>query len=79
MSRRKRNNTLLSGLTAIMLILLIAGTMAIIKLTAVLGPSSYLLFIILFLIVALIGFHLWTRYRSTETAQQVADLMKEGT
>ena len=77
MSRRKRNNTLLSGLTAIMLILLIAGTMAIIKLTAVFGPSSYLLFIILFLIVALIGFHLWTRYRSTETAQQVADLMKE--
>ena len=77
MPRKKTNRAMLSGLTAAMMIVMLVGSMAIIKLTAVLGPTSYFLFIVLFLVVVLIGFHIWTRFRSNETAQQVADLMKE--
>ena len=68
---------MLTCITIVMMLVMLFGSFGIIKLTAILGPSSYFLFILLFLIVAVIGFHIWTRYRSTETAQQVADLMKE--
>ena len=77
MPRRKTNQTMLTCITIIMMLVMLFGSFGIIKLTAILGPSSYFLFILLFLIVAVIGFHIWTRYRSPETAQQVADLMKE--
>ena len=68
---------MLTGITIVMMVVMLVGSMGIIKLTAVFGPSSYYLFIALFLVVALIGFHIWSRYRSNVTAQQVADLMKE--
>lgn len=77
MPRRKTNQTMLTCITIVMMLVMLFGSFGIIKLTAILGPSSYFLFILLFLVVAVIGFHIWTRYRSTETAQQVADLMKE--
>lgn len=77
MPRRKMNQTMLTCITIVMMLVMLFGSFGIIKLTTILGPSSYFLFILLFLIVAVIGFHIWTRYRSTETAQQVADLMKE--
>lgn len=77
MPRRKINQTMLTCITIVMMLVMLFGSFGIIKLTTILGPSSYFLFILLFLIVAVIGFHIWTRYRSTETAQQVADLMKE--
>ena len=77
MPKRKTNQTLLAGISSVMLMLTMVATVAIIKLSSVLGASAYLLFIALVLIISVTGFLLWTRYRSTETAQQVADLMKE--
>ena len=68
---------MLTGITAVILMMTMVGVVVVVKLTSVLGPSAYLLFIVLFVVLLAVGLYLWTRYRETETAQQVADLMKE--
>lgn len=77
MSRKRINHNLLTGITAVILIVTMITVFVVIKLAAIFGPSAYLLFAVLFIVVSSIGLHLWTRHRESETAQQVADLMKE--
>ena len=68
---------MLVGITSFLMVMLLAGFIGVIKLTSVLGSAAYLLFAVVVFIIAIIGFHLWTRYRETESSQQVADLIKE--
>ena len=68
---------MLVGITSFLMVMLLAGFIGVIKLTSILGSAAYLLFAVIVFIIAIIGFHLWTRYRETESSQQVADLIKE--
>lgn len=68
---------MLVGITSFLMVMLLAGFVGVIKLTSVLGSAAYLLFAVIVFIIAIVGFHLWTRYRETESSQQVADLIKE--
>ena len=68
---------MLVGITSFLMVMLLAGFIGVIKLTSVLGSAAYLLFAVIVFIIAIVGFHLWTRYRETESNQQVADLIKE--
>ena len=52
MPKRKTNQTLLAGISSVMLMLTMVATVAIIKLSSVLGASAYLLFIALVLIIS---------------------------
>ena len=71
------NQNMLVGITSFLMVMLLAGFVGVIKLTSVLGSAAYLLFAVIVFIIAIVGFHLWTRYRETESSQQVADLIKE--
>ena len=68
---------MLVGITSFLMVMLLAGFVGVIKLTSILGSAAYLLFAVIVFIIAIVGFHLWTRYRETESSQQVADLIKE--
>lgn len=68
---------MLVGITSFLMVMLLAGFIGVIKLTSILGSAAYLLFAVIVFIIAIVGFHLWTRYRETESSQQVADLIKE--
>ena len=73
----QKNQNLVKGLTLIILMILLFGTIVVVKLATVYGPVAYLFFVAFTLIVIVAGFLFWSRYRENETSQQIADLMKE--
>ena len=74
---RQKNQNLTKGLTLIVTMMLLLGTIVAVKLSSVYGPFAYLIFAAFFLFVIFFGYLIWSRYRENETSQQIADLMKD--
>lgn len=74
---RKNNQNLVKALMLIISMVMVFGAVVTIKLSTVYGPSAYLIFVGIFILVVIIAFSIWSKYREHETSQQIADLMKE--
>ena len=76
MSSRKNQN-LIKAIMLIITMVMMIGTVVTVKLSSVYGPTAYLFFIGIFLLIVIVTMHIWSKYRENETSQQIADLMKE--